>query len=51
MPPPLLDKGCGTFVVGNMATPWNKLYQILLSRNYVYMFVDLERNQEHNNKY
>ena len=26
-----------------MATPWNKIYQILLSRNYVYMFVGLEK--------
>ena len=26
-----------------MATPWNKIYHILLSRNYVYMFVDLEK--------
>ena len=34
-----------------MATPWNKIYQILLLRNYVYMFVDLEKNQEHNNKH
>ena len=24
-----------------MATPWNKIYRILLSRNYVYMFVGL----------
>ena len=41
-----------------MATPWNKIYHILLSRNYVYMFVDLEKrlfvkrkNQEHSNKH
>ena len=26
-----------------MTTPWNKIYQILLSRNYVYMLVDLEK--------
>ena len=26
-----------------IATPWNKIYQILLSRNYVYMFVDLKK--------
>ena len=26
-----------------MATLWNKIYHILLSRNYVYMFVDLEK--------
>ena len=26
-----------------MAIPWNKIYHILLSRNYVYMFVDLEK--------
>ena len=26
-----------------MATPWKKIYQILLLRNYVYMFVDLEK--------
>ena len=26
-----------------MATPWTKIYQILHSRNYVYMFVDLEK--------
>ena len=34
-----------------MATPCNKIYQILLLRNYVYMFVDFEKNQEHNNKH
>ena len=26
-----------------MATSWNKIYQILLSRNCVYMFVGLEK--------
>ena len=26
-----------------MATPWDKIYHILLSRNYAYMFVDLEK--------
>ena len=39
--------GCGTFIVGNShygdSDPWNKIYQILLSRNYVYMFVDLKK--------
>ena len=34
-----------------MVTPQSKIYQILLLRNYVYMFVDLEKNQEHNNKH
>ena len=39
-----------------MATPWNKIYKILLSRNYVYMLVDLKKrlwgkNQEHGNKH
>ena len=39
------------FAIVLMATPWNKIYHILLSRNYVYVFVDLEKNQEHNNEH
>ena len=26
-----------------MATPWNKIYKVLLSRNCVFMFVGLEK--------
>ena len=54
MPTPIImDKGCGTIVVAILliATPCNKIYHILLPRNYVYMFVNLEKNQEHNNKH
>ena len=54
MPTPITGQGVWHILflaIVLMATPWNKINQILPSRNYVYMFVDLENNQEHNNKH